>query len=113
MRPAMAFLIEDLVSVDGAGGKTFRDRLGIRYDASPLFRQMCRDTTLIFALWGCALPIWDAILLANITDHDVLWGASIAVALVWTAICTVTAWRWMRRCIEREKEWWAGSRPAA
>lgn len=108
MRPALAFLIEDLVAVDGAGAKPFRNRLNIRYDASPLFRKMCRDTTLIFALWGCALPIWDGILLAKIQNHDALWGASIAVALGWTALCTVAAWRWMRRCVEREKEWFAG-----
>lgn len=113
MRPAMALLIEDLVSVDGGGGKAFRDRLSLRYTASAPFRQMCRDTTLIYGVWGCALPIWDGILLALITNADWLWGASIVVALVWTAACTLVAWRWTSRCAQREKAWFAEGAPAA
>ena len=50
MRPAIYFIVEDIVAVDGDGGTAFRARLNQRYEASPYFRQMLHRLSLFWAL---------------------------------------------------------------
>jgi len=48
-RPALYTIIEDIVGVDGGGGRPFREALNVRYEASPLFRRMLHRLN---AFWG-------------------------------------------------------------
>jgi hypothetical protein len=48
-RPAIYTIIEDIVAVDGGGGRPFREALNARYEASPLFRRMLHRLN---AWWG-------------------------------------------------------------
>jgi hypothetical protein len=44
-------LIEDVVDVDGNGGRPYRTNLDLRYRASPKFRQMLVKLSLF---WSCS-----------------------------------------------------------
>ena len=48
-RPAVYTIIEDIVAVDGGGGRPFRKALNARYEASPHFRRMLHRLN---AFWG-------------------------------------------------------------
>lgn len=47
--PALLTIIEDIVAVDGGGGREYRAALKARYEASEKFREMIWQLTLI---WG-------------------------------------------------------------
>src|SRR4051812_41726480 len=50
-RPGVYFLIEDVVAVDGNGGRPFRTNLDLRYRASPMFRELLVKMSLF---WSCS-----------------------------------------------------------
>lgn len=62
--PAVYTIIEDIVAVDGGGGRDFREALRARYDASPLFRRMLLRLN---AFWG-----FGAVIVAGVVT-SLLW----------------------------------------
>lgn len=48
-RPGVYFLIEDVVAVDGQGGRPYRTAFDSRYRASPKFRQMLVKMSLFWS----------------------------------------------------------------
>lgn len=50
-RPGVYFLLEDVIAVDGNGGRPYRTNLDLRYRASPSFRKMLVKMSLF---WSCS-----------------------------------------------------------
>jgi hypothetical protein len=48
--PLVLTIVEDIVGVDGAGGREYRDALMARYEASPRFRKMIVQQTWFWAV---------------------------------------------------------------
>lgn len=72
MPTALYVLIEDIVAVDGAGGKIYRRALRDRYLASPYFRQMLFEMN---CFWGGGSIAWATLctVLIFTTPRDVAY----------------------------------------
>lgn len=69
-RPGSYTIIEDIVAVDGGGGRAFREALNTRYEASPLFRRMLHR---LDGFWG-----FGAVIMAGAVTA-VVWTVPVAV----------------------------------
>lgn len=50
--PGMYYVVEDIVAVNGGGGRPFREGWAARYNASPIFRKMIRDQSWFWSVPG-------------------------------------------------------------
>jgi hypothetical protein len=51
LRPAIFYVVEDVVAVDGAGGIEYRESFIARYDGSPIFRNMIWRLSVVWMLY--------------------------------------------------------------
>jgi hypothetical protein len=105
MKPAVLYCIEDVGAVDFMHGRTFRQRVHARYDASPPFRQLMSELTVYWVIAGavyCGLTA------------AVTWGADLNFAFGWVLgqffIWAFVSWvgcHWLaRRGLQRERAYW-------
>ena len=75
MPTALYVLIEDIVAVDGGGGRKYRRALRDRYLASPYFRHMLFEMN---CFWGGGSIVWAAVItvLVFTTPQDVAYTVS-------------------------------------
>jgi hypothetical protein len=79
MRPTIYTVIEDVVAVDGGGGRAYRRALDERYEASPMFRQMLARVNMFWAI-GCfvvGVTVTGAVLTVN---KEVAFGIGVCFA---------------------------------
>jgi hypothetical protein len=50
VRPAIFYIVEDVVAVDGGGGIAYRKAFVARYDCSPMFRKMIWNLSVVWML---------------------------------------------------------------
>lgn len=50
VRPAIFYIVEDIVAVDGAGGMKYREAFVARYDSSPVFRAMIWNLSVVWTV---------------------------------------------------------------
>ncbi|CEH12836.1 hypothetical protein CBOM_00795 [Ceraceosorus bombacis] len=112
IRPAIYYVMEDLVAVDGAGAWKFRYNADRRYCTSPIFQTLCRDVSLIFSVWGILFPVWAGLLAHFVTNKDVCWGASIALGIGWSGLFAAFAGLHTSRMLTRERHWFALNSPS-
>ncbi|KAI9880420.1 MAG: hypothetical protein M1830_003460 [Pleopsidium flavum] len=55
MRPGIYTIIEDVIAVDTGTGRSYREALEARYQASPLFRQMLHQLNLFWSISALAV----------------------------------------------------------
>lgn len=104
--PPLTFCImEDVVAVDGGGGRAYREAAMARYNTSFQFRSM-----LVQLLWFWALSalILGAALLAVIytVREEIAYGLGWGVPTVWAAIYAVLTILWIKRCVKAERRTW-------
>ncbi|SPQ23452.1 c71a3e63-283b-494b-9501-4cc53e3bde22 [Thermothielavioides terrestris] len=105
VRPMVFTLIEDVVAVDGGGGREYRYALLARYDASRRFRAMIEQQNWFWAVGalidgvGTMVVIWTV---PETVAYGVGWGSPLVFALIWTTISV----SWAVRSLRREKELW-------
>jgi hypothetical protein len=58
LRPAVYYIVEDVVAVDGNGGIEYREAFTARYNGSPIFRQMIWTLSV---LWMVAFYIFSIV----------------------------------------------------
>lgn len=51
LRPAVYYIVEDVVAVDGGGGVEYRKAFVERYDSSQIFRKMIWDLSVVWMLY--------------------------------------------------------------
>jgi hypothetical protein len=129
--PLVLTIVEDIVGVDGAGGREYRDALMARYEASPRFRKMIVQQTWFWAAGaladgiGTMAIIWTVpeqvaygvgmCLVASLwwccdqhnTDHLSGWGSPFVFVVIWATISI----EWVRRSLRQEKEAWRAEHP--
>jgi hypothetical protein len=57
VRPAIFYIVEDVVAVDGGGGIEYRKAFIARYDSSPIFRRMIWDLSVVWMLYFYVLAV--------------------------------------------------------
>jgi hypothetical protein len=50
VRPAVYYIVEDVVAVDGNGGVAYREAFGARYESSPVFQGMIWMLSVVWTL---------------------------------------------------------------
>ncbi|KAF8494301.1 hypothetical protein JB92DRAFT_2796637 [Gautieria morchelliformis] len=109
-RPAVYFMVEDVTACDGGGGQAFRERLNLRWQASPSFRKLMETLTLYLGLGFIAQTMLQvAILFA--TDEKVFVAVSTAVLWGWCGASALWAIHYTKRALREEKlQWTSGYR---
>jgi hypothetical protein len=70
MRPGVFTLMEDVVAVDGGGGREFREALVARYEASKEFRSMLQQLNWVWGSASLLVATVTTILVFAIEDED-------------------------------------------
>ncbi|KAI9663495.1 MAG: hypothetical protein M1831_002504 [Alyxoria varia] len=105
LRPAISYIIEDVVAVDGSGGTQFRIEFNERYEASHYFRQMLHRLTIFWATGclGCALL---TTILIFTLDREVAYIVGWVLPFIWAGIWVLLTFPYVQRCLRREKVKW-------
>ncbi|KAL2158808.1 hypothetical protein VTH06DRAFT_4000 [Thermothelomyces fergusii] len=108
--PLVLTLVGDVVAVDGAGGRAYRDALMARYAASPRFRRMIAQQNWFWAAGALADGVGTFVVVWTVPEkvaYGVGWGSPLIFVIIWTAITV----HWVRRSLRREKELWRAEHP--
>ncbi|KAL1841781.1 hypothetical protein VTJ49DRAFT_6619 [Mycothermus thermophilus] len=103
--PFVLTCVEDVVGVDGDGGREYRDALMARYAASPRFRKMIIQQNWFWAVGSLAVGAGTLVVVWTVPErvaYGVGWGAPLVFVIIWTTICVV----WVFHSLRREKEAW-------
>lgn len=101
-RPPLYTIIEDIVAVDGGGGKIYRQALDDRYKASPIFQQLLMELSLFWGIGAVAIGVVLIVLIATI-DGVVAYGLAWSVPWLWAICCVPITVRWVRKRLVDEK----------
>ncbi|EAA31033.2 hypothetical protein GE21DRAFT_8586 [Neurospora crassa] len=110
--PLVLTIVEDIVAVDGAGGKEYRRAINARYEVSKRFREMIARQNWF---WGVGALVDGAATMIVIwtIPQEIAYGVAWASPLIFSAIWTVITVIWVRRDLRREKaEWRANAEPS-
>ncbi|KAK4244824.1 hypothetical protein C7999DRAFT_34806 [Corynascus novoguineensis] len=103
--PLVLTIVEDIVGVDGAGGREYRDSLLARYEVSPRFRYMIAQQNWFWAIGALIDGIGTMVVIWTVPEkvaYGVGWGSPLIFVIIWTTISV----HWVRRSLRREKELW-------
>lgn len=90
LRPAVYYIVEDVVAVDGGGGVEYRRAFGERYIGSEVFRRMVFEVSVVWMLFFYACAVLFSVLvfeLPAVAVYAVGWAGPVALAWVmalWT-----------------------------
>lgn len=90
VRPAIYYIVEDVVAVDGNGGIEYREAFGARYESSLVFQRMIRTLSLVWCLAFYTIAVWFTVLvftLPVVAVYAVGWAGPFPLAAllaVWT-----------------------------
>jgi hypothetical protein len=90
VRPAIYYIVEDVVAVDGGGGVEYREAFVARYDSSPIFRGMIWNLSVVWMLWFYVFAVLFTVLvftLPKMTVYAVGWAGPFPLAgalAIWT-----------------------------
>ena len=109
VRPAIFYVVEDIVAVDGNGGVEYRTQFNLRYASSPIFRRMLFRLSmvwmLVFYFIGTLLAILISIMSSNGEDAQM-----IALGISWAGpfvIGGMLAWGttiYVQECLRKERK---------
>ncbi|KAL2174025.1 uncharacterized protein P884DRAFT_332404 [Thermothelomyces heterothallicus CBS 202.75] len=108
--PMVLTIVEDIVGVDGAGGRKYRDAVMARYEASPRFRHMIAQQNWFWAAGALIDSIGTFIVIWTVPErvaYGVGWGSPLIFVVIWTTITV----HWVRLSLRREKELWRAEHP--
>lgn len=103
LRPAVYYIVEDIVAVDGNGGTEYRKAFTARYDSSPLFRKLIWRVSVVWMLFFYASAALFAALVLTlpvIAIYAVGWAGPFPLAglmAVWTIF-------YVKSCLQEEME---------
>jgi len=108
--PLVYTLMEDIVAVDGNGGKAYRAALQARYDASARFRTLVAQLNWFWGVSGFTLGVALIAIIWSIPQevaYGVGWGSPLVFAALWAAATVF----WAKRSLRLERELWCRSSP--
>jgi hypothetical protein len=90
VRPAIFYIVEDIVAVDGDGGMEYRKAFVARYDSSPIFRKMIWDLSMVWMLYFYVFAVLFTVLVFTLPKaavYAVGWAGPFPLAglvTIWT-----------------------------
>ena len=90
LRPAVFYIVEDVVAVDGGGGVEYRKAFVERYHSSPIFRRMIWDVSVVWMLYFYVFAVLFTVLvfmLPKAAVYAVGWAGPFPLAglmAIWT-----------------------------
>ena len=105
--PAIYFIIEDVVAVDGYGGTEFRSRLMKRYEASEIFRAMLRVMSVFWWMGALSAAVLTTVLVFTL-PKDAAFVVGWTVPFVWAGIWACATLVYVRRMLRVELSVWKG-----
>jgi hypothetical protein len=90
VRPAIFYIVEDVVAVDGGGGIEYRKAFVERYDTSPVFRRLIWDVSVVWMLYFYVFAILFTVLVFTLPKaavYAVGWAGPFPLAglmAIWT-----------------------------
>ena len=113
VRPPVYVIVEDVVAVNGGGGKAYRRAINARYLASPVFRRLMNEMSWFWGLWTSILGVTLIVLIGvgSMPEHETL--REVAFILAWTlpwlftAVASVITIKWVQMRLREEKEGWS------
>ncbi|KAK1774249.1 hypothetical protein QBC45DRAFT_46053 [Copromyces sp. CBS 386.78] len=109
--PLVFTIVEDIVAVDGAGGKEYRRAINARYEVSKRFREMIARQNWFWGVGALVDGVATMIIIWTV-PQEIAYGVAWASPLIFSAIWTVITVIWVRRDLRREKaEWRANAEP--
>lgn len=102
VRPAIYYIVEDIVAVDGDGGIEYRKAFTARYESSPIFQGMIWTLSLVWMLSFYILAIVFTALvfyLPRVAVYAVGWAGPFPLAglmALWTIYYVKSSLRWER-----------------
>ncbi len=90
VRPAIYYIVEDVVAVDGDGGLEYRTAFTERYENSPIFQRMIQILSVVWCLAFFAIAAWFTVLvliLPVVAVYAVGWCGPFPLAgllTIWT-----------------------------
>jgi len=104
--PAVFTIVEDVLAVDGGGGRVFRAGWLRRYEASGMFREMMYKLTLFWGV-GCVVDVAvTCAIVYSVESKYVAFASGWAAPFVWAGIWAVLTTVWVRRMLREEEEDW-------
>ncbi|KIW08620.1 uncharacterized protein PV09_00577 [Verruconis gallopava] len=103
LRPAVYYIVEDVVAVDGGGGIEYRKAFGARYNDSPAFRAMIWNVSVAWMVYfyACAAAFTALIFtLPKMSVYAVGWAGPFPLAglmAVWTIF-------YVKSALQRERD---------
>ncbi|GAA5901008.1 hypothetical protein JCM8208_007588 [Rhodotorula glutinis] len=104
-KPAVYYALEDCGSVDFRHGREWRKRCQARYAASPPFRAMMWNQTL---LWAVGMAVFVGVTAAvDWTAHlDFAFGFVLGLFFIWALAWGTLSYLHVHHSLGRELEWW-------
>lgn len=109
VRPAIYYIVEDVVAVDGNGGIEYREAFTERYESSPIFQQMIWTVSLV---WMVAFYIFAGaftalvFMLPKAAVYAVGWAGPFPLAglmVMWTIFYVKSVLKKERKAEEEER----------
>lgn len=107
--PSVFTIVEDVIAVDGGGGRIFRAAWLRRYEASEPFREMMFKLTIFWGL-GCILAVGVACSVAfAVQTIYVAFALGWVIPFVWAGLWAVATTFWVQRMLKEEEASWQQS----
>lgn len=105
---ALFTIIEDIVAVEGGGGREYRAALKKRYEVSEKFREMLWVLSLI---WGVAATLTAGVTCAVVftIQKDAAYGFGWTFPFLWAAGMAVWTIKFVQKRLKEEEESWEGT----
>ena len=112
-RPPVYTIVEDIVAVNGGGGKTYRQAINTRYESSPVFRKMLNEMSWV---WGSSSFLLGLVLLILVgvgsnPEHETLrqvaYGLSWLLPWLFAAMAGFGTIKWVQKRLKEEKATWS------
>lgn len=90
VKPAIFYIVEDVVAVDGEGGLEYRTAFNARYESSPVFRKLIWDLSLVWMLYSYVFAVLFTVLIVVLPVEAVYavgWAGPFPLAgltAIWT-----------------------------
>lgn len=104
--PPLTFcILEDMVAVDGRGGKPYREAAMARYQVSPRFRRLLVELLWAWALTAIALGAGVIAIAFTIPEH-IAYGLGWGLPTIWGALGAFLTILWCKRSVRIERGLW-------
>ncbi|KPI35695.1 uncharacterized protein AB675_1288 [Cyphellophora attinorum] len=108
VKPCAYYFVEDVLAVDGKGGRAVREAMAARYNASPRFRRMLFVQSIFFVFPMLILAAGlTVVAVLHAISRPIVFGVCSGVPWIWVVMWALISWAMVKRDLRREREEWS------